>query len=161
MSRSFATVRRLALSIGALLAVAVLASGCGGGGGNASLSGKVTYKGQPLHIGRVTLVWSTGKNDKNGRPIIESAFSPISKEGTYHMEKLQGGAKAQVAIESVAPAVTNPLDTSQVVSEEEKKRRYEKAGFVPIPEKYAKVQTSGLSIELKGGANQKDFDLTD
>ena len=146
--------KRFAASVAACLALAALA-GCGDGS-KATVSGKVTYKGAPVTGGTLTLYPSSG----TPYPVN------IGTNGTFNVGDAPVGTMG-VAINTdnvpttagyqMSPGVTPPkdmpappqMDTSNMPKK------------VVIPQKYGDPKTSGLTWDVKGGKNTKDFDLTD
>jgi hypothetical protein len=84
--------------VGTLITAAVISlSGCGGGAPRedssteeATVSGKVSFKGKPLTTGDVT--FSAGNVSRPSPP----RKSPISKEGTYSVKTLVGVNNVEV-----------------------------------------------------------------
>lgn len=121
----------------AFLCLALIAMGCGTKASN--VSGKVTYKGQALTAGTVTLIPSDG--------VVRTGT--IGTDGSYKIENVPAGAvKIGVTTpaargnkpppggrgETPAPAAPAPA-----------------AGAVSVPENYRDAATSGLTGEVKAG----------
>ncbi len=137
----------------------LLAAGCGAKNKNApaNLSGKVTYKGQAVGGGTITFF------PKDAGGVYSTS---ISADGTYNMSDLPTG-DLQVAIETDSAKDLNPAGPGGA--------QYSKAmgpkppgwqptatgTYVKIPAKYAKKETSGLSVQVQHGKGTKDFDLAD
>ncbi len=122
-----------------LTALTVLAwcSGCGPGGPpTGSVSGKVTYKGQPLTTGVVTFI-----NEKAG----SGASSDLDPSGSYHIESIRTG-DYNVAVHRRPPL----LSEGPKVFENWK---------LSIPDKYQDHQTSGLTVTVEEGRKTADFGL--
>lgn len=133
----------------------VFLSGCGGKTSKVlTLSGKVTYKDQPLGGGKLTLQPA----DSNTQPVT----TQIGADGTYLITP-PGTGEMKVAIEtesirgSTGTAYKNPIPGVKVPEVDTSKL----PKYVRIPPKYAKVQTSNLSVTIEKGKNVKDFVLTD
>ena len=149
--------QRFRVVVGCALVLALAAlSGCGGRGGknNFSLSGKVTYKGEPVTGGTLTLT----PNDGKSHPVN----TEISSTGTYLIvPPMVGDLKVSIETESikgktgkaynfVPPGAKQPdIDTSKLVK------------YRQIPSKYASAATSDLKVTVVEGKNEKNFDLTD
>ena len=122
---------RVAISCCLLTAIV----GCGkrptGPKNRTSISGNVTFNGQPLPAG--TLVFhSTERSDVTPIPIYG---------GTYSTDRAPIG-KNQVTVETSSIKYGNP------------------AAFVPIPARYTEAETSQLSVDVKSGSNENvDFEL--
>jgi hypothetical protein len=138
----------------------VLACGCGltNKSAPAKLSGKVTYKGKPLTGGTITLYPPSG-----GVYAIT-----IKEDGSYSGADLPTG-EMPVSIETMAvKAPTDPVDPKTKQKYQMSPRPGAENASAPaaveqvkIPAKYAKKETSNLSVTLGPGKQAKDFDLTD
>ena len=130
-------VWRSLAAVGAGLAMTALL-GCGGGDSSkATVSGKIAYKGVPLTSGTLSLY-----------PASVSAFPiAIKADGTFNASGVPVGMMG-VGIATEAPTPP-PGETSVPVK------------VVAVPLRYKNPQTSGLTWEIKGGKNPRDFDLTD
>lgn len=148
--------RRFRVVVGCALVLGVLA-GCGGKNKkDFSLNGKVTYKGQPVTGGTLTLT----PTDEGKTP---PANTQIRFDGTYLIvPPAVGELKVTIETESIqahkgGPAYTHvpkgekmpDIDTSKMPK------------YVKIPPKYKTAATSGLSVTIQQGKNEKNFDLTD
>lgn len=100
----------------------------------APVSGKVTYKGEPLKLGRIVFQPERG----NG------AATDIKSDGTYTLSGVVG--KNVVTVASQEAASTNDKGLPNPAK-----------SF--IPEKYSLPGQSDLSFEVKDGQNKADFDL--
>jgi ABC-type oligopeptide transport system substrate-binding subunit len=142
----------LALSLSALLV-----AGCGPSKKKTELTGKVTYKNAPVTGGTITFYSDEG-NFSTG----------ITPEGTYTIAQLPN-AQLTVTIEteSINPSKKQPTyggagrkDRQMSSPSPEDAPKFE-GKYVKIPKKYADKAKSGLSVNLSGGQETKDFDLTD
>jgi hypothetical protein len=125
--------------VGACLALTAL-YGCGGGDSTkATVSGKVTYKGAPVPSGTITLYPASGPE----YPII------LRPDGTFNTSDVPVGPMG-VGI-STPPAMAMPAGTDQSAM----------GKVVPIPAKYKDPKTSGLTWDVTGGKQSKNFELTD
>ena len=142
MNRFFGTTGRMRLpaSAAACMALAVLA-GCGGDGGKATISGKVSYKGAPVTGGTLTLYPASGPP----YPLT------IKADGTFNVSGVPIGEMG-VGIDTGLPPAAAPAGSSMPQG---------LPPHVAIPPKYKDPKTSGLTWDVKGGGNTKDFDLTD
>jgi hypothetical protein len=128
----------------ALLAVLMLALGCGDGRvklPTALVAGTVTYRGKPLTTGRVLFFHTSG----------QAAGADLAADGSFKLDAFQG--KNQVAIECVEPEPPTAQPRGR-------------AALTPptslIPDRYANYSTSGLTIDVKPGeTNKANFDLKD
>jgi len=100
------------------------------------VSGKVTYRGQPLRSGSVLFVNAEGK---------EVGRSAIAADGRYVMTDVPAGS-VKVAVEShghVPPGLGGPP-----------------GDYVPIPPRYKKAETSGLEYTVTRGSQTFNLDLS-
>ncbi len=137
----FAGIRRIG-AVAAVLALAT-AAGCGGGDAEAtgSVSGKVTFKDQPVTEGTVSLY-----DEKQGT----AGGGKIESNGAYRVIGLKAG--------EYKASVSPPMDreTSSDPNNPPKPK-----DMPNIPEKYRKFETSGLSITVKDGTNELNVNMTE
>ena len=136
----------------------ILASlaGCGDST-KGTATGKVTYKGQTVTGGTLTLTPSSA-----GAAPIPLFIKP---DGTFSQPDIPVG-QYQVSIETASATGPTPYQTGGMtppgganVSQPTLPATGGKP--VPIPAKYNDPKTSNLSWEIKPGRNDKPFDLTD
>jgi len=180
----------LRLRFGLLPALAIgLVVGCSGGNKNsASISGKVTYKGQPVPGGNVVFLSE------------DATFNAaLSKDGSYEVTNVPpGNMKVIIDTEVVNPAKNDPSKygakmkgaggqaAAKMAKMSEERWKAEGKGssgggdsseggglfgpppkeelmkmYMKIPSKYSHPSTSGLTVNLEAGKQTKDFDLTD
>lgn len=150
MPSMISALRRVACPASVLLAL-LAALGCGG---SATVSGKVTYKGEPLPWGSVVIYGADGK--------VESGR--ISPDGAYAVHKAPvGDVKMAVIVSDPSPRKASEMQLGAGA----KKRTMRPPGipdvpaikFVPIPDRYKEPDQSGLNFTLKSGAQTIDLDL--
>jgi hypothetical protein len=121
-----------------VLVMLVVLGGCGFGRGPAArvgeVTGKVSFEKQPLAGGTVTFIGADGKEVK----------SAIGRNGTYHIVGVSVGT-ARIGIISSTRAPKGLGGAKQK--------------FVVIPERYDSPETSGLSYNVKEGAQEHDIEL--
>ncbi len=126
------------------LVVAALAtfmtSGCGGGS-KGNVTGTVKFDGQPLPTGTITF--------QTQHDVIHADI----KDGKYTIPNVEVGP-VKVAVETHQTGVMGPSLSGAPVAP-----KADAGKFVPIPAKYANVESSTLTYEVKAGENTKDFDL--
>jgi hypothetical protein len=125
----------------ALLGITLLTAGCMPGKG--SLSGVVKYKGEPVVSGIVTAVGSDGA-PRSAR---------IQPDGRYEIPGLPTG-KIRIAVESPDPREAEGSEGGEGA----KKPKVIK-GWRKLPDKYTKVDSSGLDFDLRSGSNSHDITL--
>jgi hypothetical protein len=139
--------------VGILFLPCGLLAGCGGSKG--TVSGKVSYKDQPLKGGNVSIISKSGG----------VMSSPIEEDGSYKISKVPPGpATITVETKSLRPvsqkALPGPYAKApkdalppNLTSQGDAKR------YVPIPEQYADPEKSGLSLDVKSGSQTHNIDL--
>jgi hypothetical protein len=152
----------------------LLAAGCGkSGSSGSSVTGSVTYKGSPVTGGNMlfhgkdkTYGASLGADGKYTCTAVPPGDYVVTIDNK-HLEKA-GGGDPEAMMKKMAGGKDLPADFAK--SFEKMKAEKAKANigageaaakYVPIPEKYAKAETSGLKVTVGSGNNQKDFPLTD
>ncbi len=115
----------------------------------ARVNGTVTYEGQPLTTGRVSFVKRTNAGGSYSRP----AVGVIDERGRYEMTTFTEGdgvvpGEYVVVVESLG-AELDPEDFAKGLERESL-----------IPERFASVETSGLTIVIDGDL-EHDIVLTD
>ena len=135
-----------------LLPLGLLATGCSGSGGTAnSVSGKVTFKDQPV-AGSIVFVYADNKE----------STAPIT-EGAYTLSNLQTGA-VKVVVRSQPGGATQklvgtPPPPDKATALPEMKGTSPVGQGVEAPVKYGSAATSPLTFDVKAGAQKKDFPL--
>lgn len=131
-------------------ALLLTAVGCGSDGQleTASVSGKVTYNGDPLQIGSLLFV------PVGGGP---SAQANIEPDGSYTMGTydLTDGAipgEHKVMITAITSPGGSGLPEDQIDGDG--------APVSVIPEMFGDLEKSGLVVNVKSGSNNVDFVLT-
>ena len=131
----------------------------------ASVSGKVTLKDQPVTGGTVTFHF------ENDGTLAGTYRAEIGTDGTYGLTSLPAGeAKVSIETESINTAgrpkpeeygkrrgrvmKSSPAPSGVEVGKAQTK-------YMPIPRKYADPKTSGLTVTLTKGKQEKNFPLAD
>jgi len=134
-----------------LAALALIAPACGESGPEMGrVSGKVTYKGQPLTKGIVAFI-ATDANRMN-------ASGTITPDGTFTLHTPNFGSGAILGDYDVAITGAEPPSEDGVLPGMAPLRKKEKDPSV-IPKKYEDPKTSGLKETVKSGTNTIDFEL--
>jgi hypothetical protein len=136
------------LAVVASLATAAL-SGCGPS--KASITGTVTISGQPLPSGTITFT-----SDAGTKPVKGSAIT----DGKYTITDFPAGP-AKVSVVTTPPPSGAGVPPPGVAAMPLPAGAGTPPGkYVPIPLKYSNPDKSGLTYEVKGGEQTKDFELT-
>jgi hypothetical protein len=130
--------------------------GCGNQTG--TVSGKVYYKGEALKGGNVTFVNAENK---------VSRLATIQEDGSYKVEKLPAGeATITVETRSLKPVARGNLPSYSPPPGKEPPGGYKPPDFaanakryMPIPDRYAKPETSNLKYTVKGGSQDHEIKL--
>jgi hypothetical protein len=136
------------LAAAGLLLVTLFAAGCGSPG---QISGKVRFDRRPVPSGAV--LFYNAKGDLVGK-------SALAEDGSYRVADVPAG-KVTVCVWSNKRAPEGLSNT---------KRQPDFAAVAPktppapdrdvhVPERYSLPETSGLTCEVKGGAQTHDIDL--
>jgi hypothetical protein len=140
---------RTGLALAVSMAVGLLSAGCGSSGPQmASVSGKVTYKGQPLTKGSVSFV-STD-------PARPNASGAIQSDGSYTLQTREPGDGAQLGDYKVSVTDIDPEAYNTALPGEAPKLPKS-----AIPQKYENPETSGITQKVVSGSNKVDITLTD
>lgn len=115
----------------ALLAAALLAVGCGGH--NATISGKVIYKGRPVTSGAVVVL----------NPDGTAAKGAIRPDGTYAVSGVARGV-VKLGVLSADPAPAS---------------KAKPAGWFPLPKALGSPGRSGLTCEVSSSQVSHDIDV--
>jgi len=128
-------------------------SGCGGSNSKTggTVKGKVTVDGTAASSGVVAFTSANGTTLKGG----------IEKDGTYKVANIPPG-EAKVAVISSTPAAApgGGGKAAPIPKTADMPETGSDGGGPPIPAKYAKVETSGLSTTVKAGENTYDIPLS-
>jgi hypothetical protein len=147
--------------VGAL--AVVLLAGCGPGRGK--VSGRVLYQNAPLSGGWVTF--------RPADPRQNTLSVPIEPDGQYEATLPAGEVLISVDNRELEPAgpgpapelpptINLPRDAPVPASSSRGRpggSRKPAGSYVPIPEKYYSVDTSGLRCTVKGGSQHYDITL--
>ncbi len=137
------------------LTLTTWASGCGGDPGLGRVSGRITYKGEPVPGG--TVFFSPEEAGKRG------AQGPIDSDGNYTLGTFDTGDGApagrhRVSVVAQGPDKPIPAKMKGKMMEED----MQGTGDPLVPRKYFSAESSGLTAEVVGGqSNTFDFELTD
>jgi hypothetical protein len=136
------------------LALCLGAVGCGSSTG--TITGKVYYKNTPLKGGTVNFLTSDKKVNQ---------LSEIQEDGSYKIEKMPVG-EVTITVETISLRPARNIPTYAPPKGQETSGGYtppniaDKAKrYVPIPDKYASADNSGLKYTVKGGSQPYDIKL--
>jgi len=133
--------RTLAAFVAVFLSISLI-NGCARGPAKGDVRGKVTFKGQPVKEGRVTLL-----NPKEGG----AAEALIQSDGAY---AVQGGVAPGEYIVEITP-LTQIVDTDPGKSPPAPMEK----PALDIPTKYRQQGKTPLRASVKAGKNEINFDM--
>ncbi len=158
--------RRFPLRAAGVLAstLAIVLSGCGDDGlaKRYPVSGKVTYKGEPVAQASISFYPAAGQTGE------QRGASGVVKDGYYTLSTLGSDDGAfpgdyQVSISARMPDMTKAKDKASkiggLMSQDDVAKAYAKAKST-IPMKYESPD-AGLKAKVEAKSNTFDFDLTD
>jgi hypothetical protein len=153
----FATVSRtVKLTLGVALSTFLV--GCSGGStisGTVPVSGKVTYKGQPVSGASVTFI---------GEGEARSAAAMTTADGSYKLMTLDSEGAVPGKYRVVVDKTELPAELSKDISMEEAAANANKPTPAPkklLPERYSDPTKTPLNFEVKGGVTNYDIELTE
>lgn len=160
MSKRVTITRRLASSAMLTLALGALVSLPGCGGARSTVSGSVTYDGQPVEDGSIRL-HPTGDTQGQGgsAPIVGGRYEMKSDAGllagnyTVMISAFREASAAEIAArrDSEESGEEDDPERAALVAKTAARTQY-------LPPKYN--QASEIKVELAPGENTKDFDLS-
>jgi hypothetical protein len=130
-----------------LLVVPLGICGCSGTG---RVSGTVTRNGQLVKSGVITFVSRDGKG----------TMAPIKKDGTYVAANVPTGDTAVILVNAMEePDFVGPVSVAEAAKPSSKHAAPPKLPTV-IPRKFAKPETSELTLTVLSGDNRYDIDVS-
>jgi len=147
-NRPVRILSRAALST-VVLCLAFSATGCGRK--TATITGKVTFKGQPLNGGVVAFLSTDGS----------AASGLIDPDGMYTVAKVHVG-EAKVTVQSMPtpPMMVNPMTVKpKPAGAAEDSDEAGELPYVRIPERYLDKNKSGLSYTVQEGEQEFNIPL--
>ena len=155
---------------GLLLSFALLGGGCGDDSGltkRYSVSGKVTYKGEPVKKATITFLPTTPDGRGAGGQVVDGQYTLTTSSpndgalpGMYKVtidDRQTDTAKAQAEVDALAKK--RGVTYSRIPEGFQGRAKNLIKGVVPG--KYQTPETSGLEKEVKAQSNTIDFVLTD
>jgi hypothetical protein len=152
---------RVRLLIGGC-AMSFLLAALGCGSSTATVSGKISFRNNPLHGGTVTF-YGPGENGW-------TKTSTISDDGSYKLDHVPTGS-ARITVETKTAKV-NPQAKQKMPKMPKDKppeglehspfgqmQKQSADKFVEIPEKYKDPNQSGLTYEIKNGKQEHNINL--
>jgi len=137
--------------------VLLMALGLAGCGSTGTVSGKVSFKGNPLKGGTVTFLSAAGK---------PSATTQINEDGSYAIPSVPAGevkicvdtqmlnpaGKIKAPKYSAPPGQKNPNDPGGDSTDTSKR-------YVAIPEAFASPEKTTLTYTVKGGKQEHNIEM--
>lgn len=136
--------------------------GCGSKAGKGALSGKVTYKGQPVNGASLLLLPASGEGAET--------LIPVGQDGTFSTTGVPPGeykvivkpAESSSRLPSAAELKNMPAD-KKAKAEENLKRMQEGQGkpTIPFPDKYKSHLSTDLKLTVGKGGQNSNLELKD
>ncbi len=153
-------MRIVRLGLFAALAL-TLAAGCRNSQTPAKVSGKVTYKNEPVKGGDIAFHSEQG-----------TYRSSINQDGTYEISDLPAGSMTVTIItEHLNPDKKTPTyggGRGDAITKERMKAGFgppnpdaQRSQYTKVPKKYSDEKTSDLKADLKKGKQEVNFELKD
>jgi len=160
---SLITWRRSWLVGGCIFGLTVIA-GCSSNGRTfptGEVSGKVSFKGEPISYGKITFI-STGATGDFGTGIIN--------DGAYTLDAPLGPCKVEMQMQTdenkyaVSPQQMKMIKAKMKAMKDQGMKVPDelpvtKKSSFSLPEKYKMAEKSGLVLDVKTGKQTKDWDL--
>ena len=157
-----------ARSIAVFGLMALLASGCSGGGPKrpplGKVSGTVTYKGKPVSGAVVSFMMerapraATGTTDSNGNyKLTTFDTNDGALVGTHKVTV----TKIPLPASGESSKSNTPDDLAKIIAEGKFEEFMKKTKNEEIPAKYANIATSPLQFTIDSGDNEKKIELED
>jgi hypothetical protein len=149
----FSSGRRVAYRPLLVIAALAMAAALGCGPSKATVTGTVTYSGQPLPSGTITFESQAGAKTVKGSAILNGKYTisdfptGLVKVTVMTTPPSTGGSAPPGGVTTIQPTSGAAAGTPP-------------GRYVPIPPKYSSPTDSGLTYEVKGGEQTKDFPLT-
>jgi hypothetical protein len=147
--------------IGAIIAAALVAPGCGGSSASSNtvqVSGHVTYNGAPVGYGAI--IFQPGPGNKSNWGV-----GLISEDGKYAIASNQTDAGLLPGRYDIFIRRPSPQDTRKRGRHGEEELTWEKAIVIAaqykVPKRFFLRETSGMWVDLENEPTQVDIDLRD
>jgi hypothetical protein len=136
--------------------LAIILSGCGKS--TTTVTGVVTYLDKPLVYGSVTLISPEGLTyqgqiQPDGKFVVETVPAGIFRVSVVSIDRMRPNANRDMSKDKLPAEV---LPKAKI-----RKKSVSLPGWFPIPEKYSKLDESGLSVTVGREPVQFDIQLTD
>jgi hypothetical protein len=139
-------------------------AGCSSGGRTfptGEVSGKVTFKGEPISLGKITFI-TTGPTGDFGTGIIN--------DGVYTLDAPLGLCKVEIQMQTDENKYAVPPQQMKMVKAKMKAMKDQgmkvpddlpvtKKSTFTLPDKYKMADKSGLTLDVKDGKQTMDWDL--
>ena len=140
--------------------VALLLAGCGPKGKKTGVvTGKITYKGQPVN-GAALLLFPTAGGDTAVMTV------PVSQEGEFRISELTPGqykvvVQGTAGAQQVDPRLLKSMPPEKQAEVKEKLSHMNTPPTIRFPDKYKDPKKSPLTWDVQKGDQTKDLALTD
>lgn len=147
------------MSAAAVALIVVSVSGCGGGGGlpsgdTGTVTGSVTYNGQPVPQGTTVVFLPAG-----GGAGAVMANGTVDEAGNYSLTMRNG---PDILTGKYMVGVTPPPTGTEMTPDEIMQMdKPPETPPPPFPAKYLSAETSGVNMTVAAGENSLDITMTD
>ncbi len=145
---------------GAIIAVALVAPGCGGSSASSSsvkVWGRVTYNGEPVQYGQIVFHPATSRSNWG--------VGMISEEGKYSLVATETDVGLQTGRFDIFITPPSPHDKHRHgrsgEEEESDERAIAIAASYPVPKRFFSRETSGMWVDIGNEPTRVDIDLKD
>jgi hypothetical protein len=155
-----------------LLVLLVVCASCGCGAAKGKVSGRVLYQGQPLPGGLLTF--------QPVNPQFNAVAVSVDEEGNYVAELPVGDVRIAIDNRHLQSSAQGPRGVPDDLPEQARQalasakqqasppppagnpaaRAKLKGRYVPIPDKFYTIESSGLKLHVEQGEQKHDIDLT-
>jgi hypothetical protein len=149
--------RIVTIAVGILLLV-----GCGPKNPRGGvLSGKITYKGQPVNDAAIVLYPPNQTNQYD--PMGGQILVPVTHEGEFLLKDVPPGDYKVVVqgSEGSSEASLKDVPPEKRAEAKEKLDKMVRPKTIPFPDKYKLLQKTDLHVTIKSGEQKLDLELKD
>jgi hypothetical protein len=138
--------------------VALLLTGCGPKGKKTGVvTGKLTYKGQPVN-GAALLLYTASGGDTAVMTV------PVSQEGEFRISDVAPGeykvvVQGTAGAQQVNPAMLRGMSPEKQAEAKEKLSHMNTPPTIKFPDKYKALKTTDLRVTVTDKNESKDLDL--
>jgi hypothetical protein len=156
MRQRQATQRVVRLAIGCVGCLLLAGFGCHKPKETAKVAGKITYKGEPIQMGRIYLLSDDGGYDWAE---IRSGTFLLSQAPIGRVRVSVTGRMVEITPEQAAEGKARYIQSRQSAKGDVPPEEENREDPALVPSKFGNANTSGLVWDIQPGSQQKDQDL--